>query len=45
MKYVSKYSLKQLKFVPQEVNSQDYGFTTIDIRKQIQIEEHRTKEI
>ncbi len=45
MKYVSEHTLKPLKFVPQEGNSQEYGFVTIEIGEQIQIEEHKTKEV
>ncbi len=45
MKYVAEYSLEQLEFVLQEVNSPDYGSATTKIGKQIQIEDHITQEI
>jgi hypothetical protein len=33
MKYVAEYSLEQLEFVLQEVNSPDYGSATTKIGK------------
>ncbi len=34
MKYVLEHTLKPLQFVPHEVNSQEYGSTTIQIEEQ-----------
>lgn len=45
MKYVLEFFLEQLKYVPHEVSSQEYGYATIEIKEQIQTKEHITQEV
>ncbi len=45
MKTISKQSLEPLKFVPQEVNSQEYVYVTIEIGEWMKIEEHKIEEV
>ncbi len=45
MKYVSEQSLELLKFVPQKVSSQEYGYATTNVKEHVQIEEHRIQKL
>ncbi len=45
MTYASEQTLEPIKYVLQEVSSQEYAFAAIEIREQIQNEEHKTQEI
>jgi hypothetical protein len=45
MTYASEETLEPIKFILQEVSSQEYATIAIEIGEQIQIKEHRIQEV